>query len=151
MTMSTESNKTIVRRYFEEVLDKRKLDILDEIVTTDCIIHRPEASEPIRGLEAFKHALERILNAYTEFTTTIHDLIAEEDRVACRLSHRAVNSGEWTSRLSRHAVAGKTVSWPAIAIFRIRDGTIAEEWVSRDELGMLIDLGVLSSIEEKWK
>jgi len=146
--MSTESNKTIVRRYFEEVLDKRKLDILDEIVTTDCIIHRPEASEPIRGLEAFKDALERILNAYTEFTTTIHDLIAEEDRVACRLSHRAVNSGEWTSRLSRHAVAGKTVSWPAIAIFRIRDGKIAEEWVNRDELGMLIELGVVASADK---
>jgi predicted ester cyclase len=151
MIMSTEYNKAIVRRYFEEVVDKRKLDILDEIVTTDCIIHRPEASEPIRGLEAFKQALERILMAYREFNTTIHDLIAEEDRVACRLNHRAVNRGEWTSRLGRHAVAGKTVSWPAIVIFRIRDGKIAEEWVSRDELGMLIDLGVLSSIEEKWK
>ena len=149
--MSTESNKTIVRRYFEEVLDKRKLDILDEIVTTDCIIHRPEVSEPIRGLDAFKQALEKILQVYSEFTTIIHDLIAEEDRVACRLSHRAVNRSEWTSRLGTHPVAGKTVSWPAIAIFRIRDGKIAEEWVSRDELGMLIDLGVLSSTEEKWK
>jgi len=50
--MSTESNKAIVRRYFEEVVDKRKLDILDEIATTDCVINRPEVSEPIRGLEA---------------------------------------------------------------------------------------------------
>ena len=83
--------------------------------------------------------------AYSEFTTTIHDMIAEEDRVTCRLSHRAVNRGEWTSRLGRHEVAGKTVSWPAIAIFHIRDGKIAEEWVSRDELGMLIELGVLTS------
>jgi predicted ester cyclase len=148
VTMSTESNKGIVRRYFEEVVDKRKLDILNEIATTDCIIHRPEASEPIRGLEAFKHALERILQVYSQFTTTIHDLIAEDDRVACRLSHRAVNRGEWTSRIGRHAVAGKTVSWPAIAIFRIRDGKIAEEWVNRDELGMLIDLGIVISAEK---
>lgn len=146
--MSTEYNKAIVRRYFQEVLDKCALDILDEIVTTDCIIHRPEAPEPIRGLEAFKHTLERILQVYTEFTTTIHDLIAEENRVACRLSHRAVNRGEWTSRLGTHAVAGKTVTWPAIAIFRFHDGKIAEEWVSRDELGMLIELGVLVSIEK---
>ena len=100
--MSAESNKAIVRRYFEEVLDKRKLDILDEMVTTNCIIHRPEASEPIRGLEAFKQALERILQVYSEFTTTIHDLIAEEHRVACRLSHRAVNRGDWTSPLGTH-------------------------------------------------
>ena len=143
--MSIESNKAIVRRYFEEVVDKRKLEILDEIVSMDCVIHRPEASEPIRGLEAFKHALERILQTYSEFTTTIHDLIAEEDRVACRLSHKAVNRGEWTSRLGKHAVTGKTVNWQAIAIFRIRDGKIAEEWVCRDELGMLIELGVCQS------
>ena len=145
ITMSAESNKAIVRRYFEEALDKRNLDVLDEIVAIDCVIHRPEASEPIRGLKAFKHALERILQVYSEFTSTIHDLIAEEDRVACRLSHRAVNRGDWTSRLGRHAVAGKTVSWPAIAIFRLRDGKIAEEWVNRNELGMLIELSILPS------
>ena len=141
--MSIESNKAIVRRYLEEAVDKRKLEILDEIVSMDCVIHRPEASEPIRGLEAFRQALDRILQVYSEFKTTIHDVIAEEDRVACRLSHRAVNGSEWTSRLGAHAVAGKTVSWPAIAIFRFHDGKIAEEWVSRDELGMLIELGVL--------
>jgi predicted ester cyclase len=146
--MSIATNKAIVRRYFEEVVGKSNLDILDEIVTTDCIVHRPEAPEPIRGLEAFRHALEKILQVYSEFTTTIHDLIAEDDRVACRLSHRAVNRGEWTSRLGRHAVAGKTISWPAIAIFRIRDGKIAEEWVNRDELGMVIDLGVVASAEK---
>jgi predicted ester cyclase len=129
------------------VVDKSKLDILDEIVTTDCIIHRPEASEPIQGLEAFNHALKSFLQVYGECTTTIHDLIAEEDRVACRLSHRAVNRGKWTSRLGTHAVAGKTVTWPAIAIFRFHDSKIAEEWVSRDELGMLIELGVLASVK----
>ena len=142
--MSIADHKAIVRRYFEEVVDKSRPDILDELATTDCIIHRPEAPESIIGLEAFKLALGRILQVYSEFTTTIHDVIGEEDRVACRLSHRAVNRGEWTSRIGRHAVAGKTVTWPAIAIFRFRAGKIAEEWVSRDELGMLIELGVLT-------
>jgi predicted ester cyclase len=146
--VSVASHKAIVRRYFEEAVDKRNLDVLDEIVTTDCVIHRPEASEPIRGLEAFKQALEKILQVYSELTTTIHDLIAEEDRVACRLSHRAANRGEWTSRIGQHAVAGKKVSWSAMAIFRIRDGKIAEEWVNRDELGMLIELGVVGSADK---
>jgi predicted ester cyclase len=143
--MSTESNKAIVRRYFEEALDKRNLNVLDEIVASDCLIHRPEAHEPIRGLTAFKQGLGRIRDVYSEFSTIIHDLIAEDDRVACRLNHRAVNRGEWTSRLGCHDVAGKPVSWQAIAIFRFRDGKIAEEWVSRDELGMLIELGIFES------
>ena len=112
-------------------------------MTIDCLIHRPETQEPIRGLTAFKQCLEGILQVYSEFNTSIHDLIAEDDRVACRLSHRAVNRGEWISRLGRHNVAEKPVSWLAIAIFRFHDGKIAEEWVSRDELGMLIQLGIV--------
>ena len=141
--MTVSQQKAIVRRYFEEVLDRRKIEILNELVTADCIIHRPEMAEPIVGVEAFREALSGILQVYSEFSTTIHDLIAEEDRVACRLSHRAINRGEWTSRLGRHEVTGKRVTWEAIAIFRFRDGRIAEEWVSRDELGMLIQLGIV--------
>jgi hypothetical protein len=68
--MSTASHKATVHRYFEEVLDKRKLDVLDEIVAIDCLIHRPEAQEPIRGLTAFKQVLGRILYVYSEFSTT---------------------------------------------------------------------------------
>jgi hypothetical protein len=44
LTMSIESYKATARRYFEEVFDKRNLDILDEIVAIDCVIHRPEES-----------------------------------------------------------------------------------------------------------
>jgi predicted ester cyclase len=142
--MSIASNKTIVRRYFEEVLDQRNLDLLDEIVATDCLIHRPEVQEPIRGRIAFRLALGRILQVYSEFHTTIHDLFAEDDRVTIRLSHEAVNRGEWTSRLGSHDVAGKPVRWSAITVFRFREGKIVEEWVCRDELGMLIELGVVA-------
>ena len=145
--MSTDSNKATVRRFFAEAVDGRNLDILDELVATDCIIHRPEAREPIEGLSSFKQAVARIIQTYSEFSTTIHDLVAEDDRVACRLSHRAVNRGEWTSRLGRHDVAGKAVTWSANVLFRFRDGKIAEEWVSRDELGMLIDLGVVQRLD----
>jgi len=141
--MSTASHKAIVRRYLEAV-DQRNVAMLDDIVATDCIIHRPERPEPLRGLAAFKQFFESIPQVYSELTTTIDDLFAEEDRVACRVSHRAVYRGALISRLGRHAVGGKTVQWSVIAIFRIREGKIAEEWVHRDELGVLLDLGVVA-------
>jgi hypothetical protein len=40
---------------------------------------------------------------------------------------------------------GKVVTWSSLTIFRIRDGKIAEEWVCRDELGMLMQLGVVAA------
>ena len=140
----SDENKATVARYFVEAVDRGNADTLDELFTPDCVIHRPEAPAPLVGLNNFKQAFGRLLNVYSEFTTTIQDLFASGDRVTCRLSHRAVNRGEWTSRIGRHAVAGKPVSWSAIVIFRFREGKIAEEWVCRDELGMLISLGVLS-------
>ena len=139
----SEENKTTVARYFAEAVDERNAEVLDRFFTQDCVIHRPEMSAPIVGIENFKRALGRLVDTYTEFRTTIHDLFASGDRVTCRFSHRAVNRGEWKSRIGLHSVAGKPVSWSAIAIFRFREGKIAEEWVCRDELGMLISLEVL--------
>lgn len=136
-------NKSVVRRYFEQVIDGGKLDVLDEIASPDCIIHRPEAKQAIRGAAAFRQALGKILAVYSEFHTTIHDMIAEDDKVVCRLTHEAVHATDWTSRIGTHPVAGKPVSWQAIAVFRLDRGKIAEEWVCRDELGMLIQLGAL--------
>ena len=141
--MSYDSNKEMVRGYFSDVVDKRDVSKIDEFFTKDCVIHRPEVPEPIKGRKNFKQALSKVIDNYSELKTTIYDLIAEGDRVACRLSHSAINKGEWTSRIGRHAVAGKPVSWSAMAIFRFQDGKIAEEWVNRDELGMMIMLGVL--------
>jgi predicted ester cyclase len=143
--MSTAAHKEIVRRYFSEVVDKKKTDILDELWTPDCVVHRPDGPTII-GLENFKRGVkQRVLDVYSEFITTIHDLIAENDLVSCRLSHRAVHRGDWTSRLGRHSVPGRAVNWTSITNFRFRDGKIAEEWVERDELGMLIQLGVVTS------
>ena len=100
--MSTESNKASVRRFFEEVVDKGNLEIVDELYTTDCVVHRLEYPQPIVGPQAWKQALKRVLQVYSEFKTTIHDLIAENDRVACRLSHKNVHREDWTSRIGRH-------------------------------------------------
>ena len=37
--------------------------------------------------------------------------------------------------------AERDLNWHAIVQFRLRDGKIAEEWVMRDELGMLAQMG----------
>jgi len=146
-TMDIAANKAIARRYFSEMVGKRSDKLIEELWTEDCVVHRPEVSATIRGREAFRQAFNRVVGPYSEVKTTIHDLVAENDLVVCHLSHRVVHrGGNWTSRLGGHAVAeGKVVTWSSLTMFRIRDGKIAEEWVCRDELGMLIQLGVVAS------
>jgi predicted ester cyclase len=36
------------------------------------------------------------------------------------------------------------VNWGAIVQFRLRDGKIVEEWVMRDELGILTQMGQIA-------
>ena len=141
--MSIEKNKEIVTGYFSEVVDKLNVDLLGQYYTDDCIIHRPEVSKPIVGIENFKTGLARVIDSYSSIKTTIHDLFGADDRVSCRLNHLAVHRDNWKSRIGYHEVAGKTVGWSAITIFRIEGDKIAEEWVCRDELGMLIELGII--------
>ena len=140
-------NKAIARRYFSDMVDKRSDKLLEEMWTEDCVVHRPEVFTTIKGREAFRQAFNRVVGPYIEFRTTIHDLVAENDMVVCHLSHRVVHrGGDWTSRLGSHAVAaGKVITWSSLTMFRIRDGKIAEEWVCRDELGMLMQLGAVGS------
>jgi predicted SnoaL-like aldol condensation-catalyzing enzyme len=135
--MTSTANKAIMQRYFTEMIDKRSDNLIDELWSEDCIVHRPEID--VEGREAFRRAFNRVVEPYSELRTTIHNMIAESDLVVCRLSHRVLHrDGHWTSRLGRHVVAaGQVITWPAFAMFRIRGGKIAEEWVCRDELGML--------------
>jgi limonene-1,2-epoxide hydrolase len=145
--MGTDRNKAVVRRYFSDMADKRSDKLIEELFTEDCVVHRPEGSSALRGREVFREAWNRVVAPYSEHETTIHEVVAENDLVVCRLSHRVVHrGGGWTNRIGTHAVpAGKVVTWEAMAMFRIRDGKIAEEWICRDELGMLMQLGSVAS------
>jgi predicted ester cyclase len=60
-----------------------------------------------------------------------------------RLSHCGIGGGVWRSRLGSYDVTGKTVNWNAIAIFRFEQRKIIEEWITRDELAMILQFGVL--------
>ena len=143
--MSDQSNKRVVKRFFEECLDRGNVDIVDELFSKDCVIHRPEAADSLHGLDAIRNIVAGARDRYREMTTTLHLLIAEDDMVACRLSHVVVFNKNWATRLGTHDVGGKSVDWFANVFFRLRDGKIVEQWVVRDELGMHLKLGLIDA------
>ena len=55
--MSTESNKDIVGRLFDEVFNQGKLDVIDELVSKDVVSHEPAELEldvqPTKGIVVF--------------------------------------------------------------------------------------------------
>ena len=70
---------------------------------------------------------------------TIHDVVAEGDRVAVRLTSKATQTGMFMGM----PPSGKTYEIEEIHLFRIVDGKVAEHWHQGDFLGMMRQLGAL--------
>jgi predicted ester cyclase len=137
--LSTETE--LVRRYFHEVLDQGKVELIEDLFHPRCVMHRPGGT--VVGIDSVRGVAERTKETFSQFETQIHDVFGSGDRLVARLSHRGVGGGMWRSRLGNHDVTGKTVSWDAIAIFRFENHKIMEEWVARDELGMILQFGLI--------
>ena len=136
-----EHNKSIVLRYFKEVLDGKQFNLMPELFTSDIQMHRHEGE--LYDLSYIQRGFSYALSQHT-IQTTILDIFSSGDRVFVRLSHQMTYSSEHAilrSRIGDFDVAGKSIHWDAMAIFRFSNGKIAEEWVSRDELGMLMQVG----------
>ena len=140
--MSIEENKALVRREYEEGVNKGNLAVLDEIFAPDYAGHLGGLPEPIRGREAFKRFITTWRTAFPDLYTTIEDMIAEGDRVVVRHTWRGTQKGEF----SGISPTGRQVIFTGIDIYRIAGGKIVEEWDNNDDLGMLQQLGAVPPI-----
>lgn len=133
-------NKAVIERYFREVLDQKRFDVMPDLIAHDAILHRPGFD--VTGLPAAVQRLRAVLQDFTEFSTEISGLMAEGDLVSARVRHRTrVRPHAFRTRAGDVMTKEQALEWTAIVQFRLKDGKIAEEWVMRDELGMLLQLG----------
>lgn len=137
-------NKAVVERYFHEVLDRKQFDLMPELMAPDVVLHRPGFD--VMGLDAAMQRLRATLQDYRAFSSGLSGLMAEGDMVAVRILHRTtVRPHTFHSRAGEVRITGdQELNWGAIVQFRLQDGKIAEEWVMRDELGMLAQMGTLA-------
>lgn len=138
-------NKAVVERYFHEVLDRKRTELLPELMAPDVVLHRPGFD--VTGLAAAVQRLRGVLQDYTAFSTELSGLMAEGDMVSVRVLHRVkVRPHTFRSRAGETNIREeRDLQWTAIVQFRLKDGKIAEEWVMRDELAMLIQLGAIAA------
>ena len=136
-------NKAIVERYFHEVLDQRKIDVMPELLAPEVVLHRPGFD--VIGLEAAIRRLRATVQDYTAFVSELSGLMAEGDMVSVRILHRTtIRPHTFRSRAGEvQLTRNQELNWSAIVQFRLNEGKIVEEWVMRDELGMLVQMGTV--------
>jgi steroid delta-isomerase-like uncharacterized protein len=124
-----ETNKTILRRYYEEALNQGNLSVIEELFTPELV-------------ETFKQAVTMSRTAFPDLQVTIEDQIAEGDRVVTRWTVRGTHNGPFAGM----PATGKPVTVTAIHIHRIHEGKIAELWEQINLLGLLQQLGVVPPV-----
>ena len=136
--MSTETNKGLVRRFYEEI-DKGNIDALDELVAVDYLDHNPP---PLPGLRSGREGLKQAFMLFQVATPGYHrieDQIAEGDKVVTRLTSFGKHEGD----LPGAPRTGNDMKMTSITIHRIANGKLAEKWAEKDVLGFLQQIGVI--------
>ena len=120
MAQPENPNITVVRRYFEEVYNQGRADVLPELVTADYLDYGH--AEPGKGVKGAQDDLNGLLSAFDQVHYTITDVVAAPDSVGAY----------WTGTMRHKADAfgikatGKQVSYKGVSIYKFRDGKIAE-------------------------
>jgi predicted SnoaL-like aldol condensation-catalyzing enzyme len=118
MDSQAETNKALVRHFFEEVFNKRKLDVIEEFVAPGFVNHDNPTSIASPGPAGVRQTISKAFESYSSFQCTILDIIAEGDKVAVRGADRFTYLSDDQST---------NVHW--MEIIRIENGKAVEAWV----------------------
>lgn len=138
--MSLEENKAKNRRFYEEVINQKKLEVLDELIADDYVEHLLPPGVP-PGREGLKIFISVLHAAFPDGKLTIDEMVAEGDTVATRLTFHGTHTGEFQGI----PPTGKKVTVPALDMIRIIDGKAVEHWGGPNQFALLQQIGVIPS------
>ena len=136
--MSIESNKALLRRWVDEVVNGHDLDLVDELADADYV--------GIGGTrKGYKEQAKAVRDSIPDFHHTVEELVAEGDKVWVRYTLRGTHTGGAFLGLP---ATGKQFEVENVCIYRITDGKIAESWGIVNMFGLCRQLGVIPSFED---
>jgi steroid delta-isomerase-like uncharacterized protein len=121
------SNKAVLRRHFEEVLNQGKLDVIDEIYGDDYVLDAPvqtDGSAKAHGQTLGRDGLKRRVTLFRTGFPDIHfavDLmVADEDKVVVQYTFKGTHLGQFLEI----EPTGNTISLTGILIARVSEGRV---------------------------
>jgi steroid delta-isomerase-like uncharacterized protein len=127
-------SEEVVRAYYDAWSDG-DVEAMRDLVSDDyrAHVHVLDATEE-RSAQELMSVLGGQAEAFSEVEYELHDVISHNGSVAVRATMHA-----------QHEETGREGEMDGIAILRLEDGRIAEEWSSWDYLGLANQLGLAKS------
>jgi steroid delta-isomerase-like uncharacterized protein len=130
--------KDIVRRLYEEVWNKRRFEVVSELISPSHALNDPHLAGSAVGPDAYKRAVVQYIAAFPDLQITVEDYISENEKVVVSW----VISGTHKREFRGISATNKKITLEGITINHVTNGKIMESFVSFDYLGMLQQLGV---------
>ena len=133
-TNTLEANKEVARQVIERIFVRQEDRAIDELVSAD---FTPHTFGPMpKGREGLREGMKRAGQGVSDPEFAIHDMIAEGDRVAVRLTSGARHVGTFMGVEG----TGARYSIDELHVFRILDGQLVEHWHAFDTMDLMRQL-----------
>jgi predicted ester cyclase len=129
-------NKALMLRLIEEGFNKGNLSVIDELVAPDMKERQRGNSD---GPEGTKEVIRTLRSWFPDFEMDAEDVAAVGDKVWMRFAARGTNLGPFMG----NPPTGRKVRVDVIDIARFKDGKMVEHWGVPDQLGVMLQLGLL--------
>lgn len=133
--MNIEKNKAIARTYIEELQNAKNLNIIDEFMIEDCIIH---LGSRYVDREKYKKIVESNNKVFPDIHIDIENQIGEGEIVSTQWKSHFTH----TNRFMGYEPTYEEISIAGISIHRIIGGMIVEVWIYWDRLELIQQLGI---------
>jgi predicted ester cyclase len=136
--MTTEDNKTVVRRLADEGFRDADLTAPHRYVSPEMIDHNPFPGQP-PGPEGVSGVVSMFYTAFPDARFTNEHIFGEGELVADHWHMEGTHTGPFMGM----PPTNKHVTVSGIELFRVKDGKIVERWAQVDQLGLMRQLGVV--------
>jgi steroid delta-isomerase-like uncharacterized protein len=133
----SDENKALHRRVWEEFRGQGKMELADELLTSDYVGHDTNLPEDVPGPEGAKQQLSGYRTAFPDMSATVGDQEDDGDEVTSSWTTHGTHDGD----LMGIAPTGKQMEIHGKTRARIADGKVAEEWHEWDQADMLRQIG----------
>jgi steroid delta-isomerase-like uncharacterized protein len=134
-----QENSALIRRWFEEVWNKGRMEAIDEMASPSVIGHGQAQHDTDIGLQEFRAFASSIRSAFPDLKVTIDHTVEQGDKVVARWTATMTHKGNFLG----FAPTGKTATITGTTTQRIAGGKIVEGWDNWDQLGLLVQIGAV--------
>jgi steroid delta-isomerase-like uncharacterized protein len=135
---TSEDGKRAVLDALRAMAGEEDADTLARRTVTEDFQYHSARSGVKQGHEGFADSVRALRRGFPDFRIEVDDVVAEGDRVVVRTCFTGTNDGPFAG-----PPTGRCVRMAQVHVFRLREGRIADHWTCMDELGALVQLGVL--------